>query len=278
MKITHEGSAMALITDWICAATVGKLWDRDYELTEHLLNGLAESYNTDIYTANINHNHLRFSDGGYGHVADLKIDQSPTGKKGLFVRLALSSAGHRLIEQKTATHCSIEFVEKWMDTDQPYLVGLALTNNPAAVGTEKIELSAEDCDTLKTLPIKLSTNKFKKKLNQTTFKNHKEPGMDEHQIKQLTDKITEAVSLRIAEKINIQTLSAHEEKQQKINSSAHELLKSLTGTVKQQGEAITELKADQKELIKKLSEAPVSNSGVVVNGASTKDNSLSEWM
>jgi hypothetical protein len=134
------------------ATTDGREIQRDW------LEQMAASYNPATYTARINCEHLRgFSPetpfNAYGSVLSLKTDQidlsidNKTEKRlALFAEidandqlLAINGKG-----QKLFTSCEIQ--PNFAGTDKAYLVGLAVTDSPASLGTEMLKFAAGQGD------------------------------------------------------------------------------------------------------------------------------------
>jgi hypothetical protein len=111
---------------------------------------MAKNYNPDVYGARINLEHLRgvLPDGpfkAYGDVTALEAREESgafAGKLGLYAQItptddlvALNKAG-----QKIYTSCEID--PAFADTNEAYLVGLAITDSPASLGTSVLSFAA----------------------------------------------------------------------------------------------------------------------------------------
>ncbi|WP_420140991.1 GPO family capsid scaffolding protein [Sphingomonas sp.] len=134
------------------ATTDGREIQRDW------IQQMAASYNPGTYTARINCEHLRgFSPdtpfNAYGTILSLKaeeIDLAIDGKTER--RLALFGeidANDQLVEinrkgQKLFTSCEIQ--PNFAGTNKAYLVGLAVTDSPASLGTEMLKFAAGQGD------------------------------------------------------------------------------------------------------------------------------------
>lgn len=124
---------------------------------------IADSYDPRVYGCRINLEHLRglLPDSvfkRYGDVAELKAeviddDSALSGKLALFARItptddliAMNKAGQKV-------YTSMEIQPNFANSGKCYLVGLAVTDDPASLGTEYLEF----CRTAKHNPL----NRFK---------------------------------------------------------------------------------------------------------------------
>lgn len=126
------------------ATTDGRNIERDW------LEQMAANYDpVNVYGARINLEHYRgvVPDGpfkAYGDVLALETREEDDGKLGLYAQIkptadlvAMTKAG-----QKIYTSCEIN--PKFADTGEAYLVGLAVTDNPASLGTEMLAFAAKN--------------------------------------------------------------------------------------------------------------------------------------
>lgn len=126
------------------ATTDGRQIDRSW------IEDMAAQYSPNTYGARINCEHIKgYWPGGefgaYGDVLALKAEEVDIGgakKLALFAQiepnealLALNKAGQKI-------YTSIEVQPKFADTGKAYLVGLAITDSPASLGTEALSFSA----------------------------------------------------------------------------------------------------------------------------------------
>lgn len=128
------------------ATTDGRVIERDW------LEQMAANYDpVNTYGARINLEHFRgvVPDSpfkAYGDVLALETRAEPDGKLGLYAQIkptadlvAMTKAG-----QKVYTSCEIN--PSFADTGEAYLVGLAVTDNPASLGTEMLTFAAKNPD------------------------------------------------------------------------------------------------------------------------------------
>lgn len=108
---------------------------------------MAASYNPATYKAGINVEHIRSAlpDSpfkNYGHVDALSTQETSDGKLQLLAEITPSPDLVKLVNGYQKTFTSIEVNPKFADTGKAYLVGLAVTDNPASLGTDMLEFTA----------------------------------------------------------------------------------------------------------------------------------------
>ena len=108
----------------------------------------AKNYNRKTFGARVNMEHLRslYPDSAfrsYGDIVSVEAKEED-GKMRLYAEIAplpelvaLSKAGQKI-------YTSIEINPKFADTGEAYLVGLAVTDNPASLGTEMLSFAAKN--------------------------------------------------------------------------------------------------------------------------------------
>ncbi|MGR5388533.1 GPO family capsid scaffolding protein [Vibrio crassostreae] len=126
-------------SELICILQAGATIDGRV-IEQKIIDEIAETYNPDIYTARINADHYPWSNK-YGSVLSVEKKEDK-----LFAVLKPNSMLLRMAEQGQLLHTSCEFYEKFADTGKAYLTGLALTDEPASLGTTQIQLSASNKD------------------------------------------------------------------------------------------------------------------------------------
>lgn len=115
------------------------------------LEEMAASYNRDTYGARINVEHIKGLSpdsqfGAYGDVLALKVEEVEVGgekKLALFAQIQPNEALQALNKKGQKIYTSMEIQPKFSDTGKAYLVGLAVTDSPASLGTEALEFSAQ---------------------------------------------------------------------------------------------------------------------------------------
>ncbi|BDU38746.1 GPO family capsid scaffolding protein [Vibrio nigripulchritudo] len=105
---------------------------------QNIIDEIAETYSTEVYTARINEEHYDWS---YKFGSVLSVEKRDDK---LFAVLKPNSMLLRAVEQGQLLHTSCEYIEKFSDTEKAYLTGLALTDKPASLGTTQIHLSSKE--------------------------------------------------------------------------------------------------------------------------------------
>ncbi|MFS1476651.1 GPO family capsid scaffolding protein [Vibrio lentus] len=126
-------------SELICILQAGATIDGRV-IEQKIIDEIAETYNPEVYTARINADHYPWSNK-YGSVLSVEKKEDK-----LFAVLKPNSMLLRMAEQGQLLHTSCEFYEKFADTGKAYLTGLALTDEPASLGTTQIQLSASSKD------------------------------------------------------------------------------------------------------------------------------------
>lgn len=120
-------------------------------IERHHIQQMADSYDPAVYGARINLEHIKgYTPDSpfrrYGDVVALKAEEISEGPlKGKLALLASISPTDDLIgmtKAKQKVYTSMEIDPKFADTGKAYLVGLAVTDDPASLGTEMLEFSA----------------------------------------------------------------------------------------------------------------------------------------
>jgi hypothetical protein len=122
------------------ATSDGRVIDRE------MLVQMAASYDPDTYGARINLEHIRgiVPDGpfkAYGDVLALKTEEEG-GKMRLYAQLDPTAELIAFNKARQKVFCSMEVNPDFADTGEAYLVGLAVTDNPASLGCEMLQFSA----------------------------------------------------------------------------------------------------------------------------------------
>ncbi|WP_417787538.1 GPO family capsid scaffolding protein [Stutzerimonas xanthomarina] len=115
------------------------------------LEEMAANYSRDTYGARINVEHIKGLSpdsqfGAYGDVLALKVEEVDVGgekKLALFAQIQPNDALQALNKKGQKIYTSMEIQPKFSDTGKAYLVGLAVTDSPASLGTEALEFSAQ---------------------------------------------------------------------------------------------------------------------------------------
>ncbi len=122
------------------------------EISSEHLKAAAEHYNPDVYGARVNVEHIlsplpssEFS--AMGDVAALStedITEGPlAGQTALYAEIEPSERMQNLLSQGKKIYSSIELQPEFALTGGPYLIGLAMTDTPASLGTERLKFTAQ---------------------------------------------------------------------------------------------------------------------------------------
>jgi len=127
------------------ATTDGRTIERSW------LEDIASQYNPATYGARINCEHIKgiapeSPFGAYGDVLAVKAEEVEIDGKqklALYAQLQPNEALLALNKKGQKIYTSIEVQPKFADTGKAYLIGLAITDSPASLGTEALEFSAK---------------------------------------------------------------------------------------------------------------------------------------
>lgn len=127
-------------TEWRIIGVSGETVD-GREISAKELKEMAEQYDPEIYGARINLEHFKFVfpgfAGGYGDVLELKAEpwKKDETKTALLARLSVMPNLQALWDAGEKIYTSMEINPKFSDTGKAYLMGLAITDTPASLGT-----------------------------------------------------------------------------------------------------------------------------------------------
>ncbi|WP_368924906.1 GPO family capsid scaffolding protein [Providencia sp. 1709051003] len=135
-----------LRTTWLCIATEGETADGREILRDELLD-IAETYDPELYTALIWEGHRTQGQkrgDPLGEVLALRAEYDDAKVLHLYailrpyIRLLEANSQNRLL------FTSIEMQLNWRGTGKTYMDGLAVTDEPASVGTTRLQFSRQD--------------------------------------------------------------------------------------------------------------------------------------
>ncbi|WP_197325205.1 GPO family capsid scaffolding protein, partial [Ralstonia solanacearum] len=123
------------------ATSDGRVIDRE------TLVEMADNYDPKVYAARINLEHIRGYDPAgpfkaYGDVTALKAEEQD-GKIGLLAQIDPTDDLVAMTKARQKVFSSMEVQPEFADTGEAYLVGLAVTDNPASLGCEVLQFSAK---------------------------------------------------------------------------------------------------------------------------------------
>ncbi|SUX53658.1 GPO family capsid scaffolding protein [Chromobacterium vaccinii] len=221
---------------------------------------MAANYNPKKYGARVNLEHFKglLPDGPfkrYGDVLELSAEKVEDGKLALFAVIDPTEDLVAMGKARQKVYTSIEVDPNFADTGEAYLVGLAVTDDPASLGCEMLEFSAKakasPLAARKDKPENLFTAAIEFTLELEDDSASALSGFSE-KIKAVIGKFSKRLSIDAGE------LSAAVET---IAESQGELLEQFSGMptaaeFKALGEKFGQLKADHDALVAKLSNEP----------------------
>lgn len=141
---------MTVKTDFFCVAVSGPTVD-GREIKRQWLTDIAALYNPELYAARVNVEHFTAMFPGTalsakGDVLAVQLkneDINGKSEKALYAQLKPNSSLMDMVERGEKIYPSIEVIENFANTGKAYLVGLALTDRPASLGTQPLKFSTE---------------------------------------------------------------------------------------------------------------------------------------
>ena len=140
---------MAKTSKWFVVATEGATTD-GRTINRTLIEQMAANYDPKKYGARVNLEHIKWRymwnddphSKCYGDVVGLKTEENAEGKLQLLAQIDPTDDLIKLNKDRQKIYTSIECDPNFADTGEAYLVGLAVTDNPASLGTEMLVFSA----------------------------------------------------------------------------------------------------------------------------------------
>lgn len=134
---------------WFRIAVAGDTTD-GREIQADWIIQMAQNYDPNTYGARINIEHFRsvFPDGVFGAYGDVlalkteKVTIDGEEKDALFAQIEPTQSLIELNKKKQKVYTSIEVDENFANKGSAYLVGLAVTDSPASLGTEMLAFAA----------------------------------------------------------------------------------------------------------------------------------------
>lgn len=234
-------------TEFICILTAGNTVD-GRKIPQQILDDVAETYDQNIYNARIN---LVHEQGGWkaGSVLALKVKGNQ-----LLAQLKPNELMLNLISQGQLLHTSCELQPNFAKTGKWYLTGLALTDEPASLGTAELHLSAKRDSELFCSDETIAAEK--PTLLNKLFNKQKDTEMTDKATLEMLSQIKEAntsTSTALTQLTGVitelaKTLSAEESEEEQSTSGdvavteLTEKLSELTAKFETQNQAFTDLK------------------------------------
>ncbi|WP_431026194.1 GPO family capsid scaffolding protein [Halomonas sp. H5] len=124
------------------ATTDGRVISADW------LTQMAKNFDPAKYGCRVNMEHIKglLPDGpfkSYGDVTALKAEKGDDGKMALFAEIDPTDELKALVEKRQKVYTSMEVDLDFAGSGEAYLVGLAVTDSPASLGTSMLQFSAE---------------------------------------------------------------------------------------------------------------------------------------
>ncbi|WP_137936117.1 GPO family capsid scaffolding protein [Chitinivorax sp. B] len=123
------------------ATTDGRVIERQW------LTQMAANYDPKTYGARVNLEHIKgFTPDSpfkrYGDVLSLSTQEDADGKLALYAVIDPTDELIAMTKARQKVYTSMEVRTDFADTGEAYLVGLAVTDDPASLGTEMLQFSA----------------------------------------------------------------------------------------------------------------------------------------
>ena len=228
---------------WFRIAVAGDTTDGRKIQADWILQ-MAQNYNPDTYGARINIEHFRsmYPDsvfGAYGDVLALKTEKVTIDgeeKDALFAQIEPTQSLIELNKKKQKVYTSIEIDENFANKGSAYLIGLAVTDSPASLGTEMLQFAAR---------AKVNPFADKKQRPENLFTAAQEVALEFEEIKEpqsysagLLDKVKKLFSKQ--EETEKKSVESFSEQEQAIVEIAQETAN--------QGQAVSKLETDFNDL------------------------------
>ncbi|OHV11212.1 GPO family capsid scaffolding protein [Kushneria phosphatilytica] len=131
---------------WFRIATEGATTD-GRKITSQWLEQMAKNFDPEKYGCRVNLEHIRgvLPDSpfkAYGDVTALKTEKNSDGKVQLLAQINPTDELKALNDKRQKIYTSMEVDPEFADTGEAYLVGLAVTDSPASLGTQMLQFSA----------------------------------------------------------------------------------------------------------------------------------------
>lgn len=134
---------------WFRIAVAGDTTD-GREIQADWIIQMAANYDLNTYGARINMEHIRspYPDGVFGAYGDVlalkteKVDINGEEKDALFAQIEPTESLIALNQKKQKVYTSMEVDDNFAKTGAAYLIGLAVTDSPASLGTEMLQFAS----------------------------------------------------------------------------------------------------------------------------------------
>ncbi|MDM1022059.1 GPO family capsid scaffolding protein [Acinetobacter sp. VNK23] len=148
--MTDKNQPKKFKSKWFRVAVAGDTTD-GREISSEWILQMAKTYSMNTYGARVNVEHIRsyFPDsafGAYGDVLALKTEKvtiQGEEKDALFAQIQPNDNLIALNQKNQKIYTSIEVDPNFAKTGEAYLVGLAVTDSPASLGTEMLQFASK---------------------------------------------------------------------------------------------------------------------------------------
>lgn len=118
------------------------------KISRQWIEQMAKNFDPAKYGARVWMEHMRgmFHDGPFqalGDVTEVEAREVEDGKLALFVEIDPTDRLKQMNQERQKVYTSIEVDPEFADTGEAYLVGLAVTDSPASLGTDMLQFSAQ---------------------------------------------------------------------------------------------------------------------------------------
>lgn len=217
------------------------------------LQQAAANYDPDKYAARIWLEHYRSitPEGPFsalGDVLELKTEENEDGQTVLLARIEAGDELKAINKKSQKLYTSIELQPNFANTGEAYCVGLAVTDSPASIGTERLMFSAKQQNQAHTF-----SDYAEADLDVTAEPEAKNPESKGilFRVKQMLSKNTEAQT----KDASAAFAAFHED----VNESFEQVINEFTAKDKAQAEALNSLRSDFNALKEQLDTTPDTN-------------------
>ncbi|MDZ1464143.1 GPO family capsid scaffolding protein [Klebsiella quasipneumoniae] len=122
------------------------------EIQPQHLRDAAENYNLEVYAARVNIEHILspYPGSDFGAMGDVvalsaeDITEGPlAGRTGLYAEIEPSERMKQMTDKGQKVYSSIELHPQFALNGKAYMMGLAMTDTPASLGTERLKFAAQ---------------------------------------------------------------------------------------------------------------------------------------
>ena len=225
---------------WFRVAVAGDTTD-GREIQADWIIQMAQSYDQNKYGARINIEHIRgvMPDsvfGMYGDVLALKTEKVTIDgeeKDALFAQIEPTESLIALNKKKQKVYTSIEVDENFAKTGSAYLIGLAVTDSPASLGTEMLQFAAG---------AKVNPFADKKQRPENLFTAAQEVSLEFDEVKEL-----QSYSAGLLDKVK-NMFKTQEKKSVESFSDQEQAIVEIATETANQGKAVSKLETDFNNL------------------------------